>query len=88
MHCINSNSKTYHNDDWVSVDLVVYSDSIVHHIIDKDTVISYTNIKYGGTYLSDNFIDNVGKPLKEGYLSLQSEGHPIEFRNIMIKELD
>jgi hypothetical protein len=88
MHCINSNSKTYHKDDWVSVDLVVYSDSIIHHIIGKDTVISYTNIKFGGTYLSDNFTDKVGEPLKEGYLSLQSEGHPIEFRNIMIKELD
>ena len=88
MHCINSNSKTYHKDDWVSVNLVVYSDSIIHHIIDKDTVISYTNIRFGGTYLSDNFLDNVDEPLKEGYLSLQSEGHPIEFRHIMIKELD
>jgi hypothetical protein len=87
-HCVNSNSKTYHKDDWVSGDLVVYSDSIIHHIIGKDTVISYTNIKFGGTYLSDNFTDNVGESLKEGYLSLQSEGHPIEFRNIMIKELD
>ena len=51
-----STSETIHNDDWVSVEFVVFSDSIVHHIIEKDTVMSYSNIRYGGTYLSDNFI--------------------------------
>ena len=85
-HCISSSSKTYHNEDWISVEFVVYSDSIVHHIINKDTVMSYSNIKIGGEYLSDNFTDKVGEPLKEGFISLQSEGHPIEFKNIRIKE--
>ena len=87
-HCVNSTSKTIHSEEWVSVEFLVYSDSIVHHIIDKDTVMSYSNIRYGGTYLSENFIDKVGDPLKEGYISLQSEGHPIEFKNIRVKELD
>jgi len=87
-HCINSISKTIHTNDWVSVEFVVFSDSIVHHIIDKDTVITYTNIRYGGSYLSDNYINKIGEPLSEGYISLQSEGHPIEFKNIRIKELD
>lgn len=87
-HCINSISKTIHTDDWVSVEFVVFSDSIVHHIIDKDTVITYTNIRYGGSYLSDNYINKIGEPLSEGYISLQSEGHPIEFKNIRVKELD
>lgn len=87
-HCINSISKTIHTNDWVSVEFVVFSDSIVHHIIDKDTVITYTNIRYGGSYLSDNYINKIGEPLSEGYISLQSEGHPIEFKNIRVKELD
>tara|TARA_B100000035_G_scaffold63400_1_gene51364 strand:- start:700 stop:1479 length:780 start_codon:yes stop_codon:yes gene_type:complete len=86
-HCISSNSRTYHNEDWVSVELIVYSDSIVHHVIDRDTVMTYSNIKIGGGYLSDNFTDRIGEPLEEGYISLQSEGHPIEFKNIRIKEL-
>ena len=86
-HCISSNSRTYHNEDWVSVELIVYSDSIVHHVIDRDTVMTYSNIKIGGGYLSDNFTDRIGEPLKEGYISLQSEGHPIEFKNIRIREL-
>jgi len=49
---------------------------------------TYSNIRYGGTYLSENFTDKVDEPLKEGYISLQSEGHPIEFKNIRVKELD
>jgi len=28
------------------------------------------------------------KKLSEGYISLQSESHPIKFRNIKIKSLD
>ena len=52
-------------EEWVSVEFLVYSDSIVHHIIDKDTVMSYSNIRYGGTYLSENFTDKVGDPLKK-----------------------
>jgi hypothetical protein len=86
-HCVSSSSNTYHTEDWVSIELIVYSDSIVHHIIDRDTVMTYSNIKIGGGYLSDNFTDLIGKPLKEGYISLQSEGHPIEFKNIRVKEL-
>ena len=87
-HCVYSNSNTYHDEEWISAEFIVYSDSIVHHVIARDTVMTYSNIKIGGEYLSDNFLDKVGEPLKEGYISLQSEGHPVEFRNIMIKELD
>ena len=87
-HCVNSTSKTIHTEEWVSVEFLVFSDSIVHHIIDKDTVMTYSNIRFGGTYLSDNFSDKIGEPLKEGYISLQSEGHPIEFKNIRVKEFN
>ncbi len=34
-----------------------------------------------------NFLDKIGMPLNEGYISLQSEGHPVSFRNIKIKKL-
>ena len=86
-HCISSSSNTYHNENWISVEFIVYSDSIVHHVIGKDTVMTYSNIKIVGEYLSDNFLNKVGEPLNEGYISLQSEGHPIEFKNIRIREL-
>jgi len=87
-HCISSNSKTYHDDRWISVEFEVYSDSLIRHIVEKDTVMTYTNIRIGGGYLFPRFKNKIGAPVKEGYIALQSESHPIEFKNIMIKELD
>lgn len=86
-HCISSSSKTYHEDDWVKVDVIVYSNRLVHHVIDNDTVLSYSNLKIGGNKVPKNFLDKIGNPLSEGYISLQSEGHPVEFRNIKIKKI-
>lgn len=86
-HCINSNSKTYHEDDWVNVEVIVYSDSLIHHIVEGEKVLTYTNLKVGGNKVPQNFIDKIGMPLREGYISLQSEGHPVSFRNIKIKKL-
>ena len=87
-HCVYSNSKTYHDERWVSVEFIVYSDSVIHHIVEKETVMTYTNIRIGGGYLFPRYKDKIGTPLKEGYIALQSESHPIEFKNIMIKEFD
>ena len=86
-HCINSNSLTYNKDEWVSVEVIVYSDSVIHHIVENDTVLSYTNIRVGGGEIPDNYVDRVGEKLSDGYISLQSEGHPVEFREIKIREL-
>ena len=86
-HCVNSKSKTYYSDQWIKAEVIVYSDSIIHHIINKDTVLSYTNITIGGEYTPENFSKKIGSNLKRGFISLQSEGHPIQFKNIKIKPL-
>mgnify|MGYP001158525885 FL=1 len=86
-HCINSNSKTFDDDDWVQVEVIVYSDSIVHHLIHGDTVLTYTNIRVGGDEVPDNYLNKIDQKLSKGYISLQSEGHPVEFKDIMIKKL-
>jgi|TARA_B110000003_G_scaffold276166_1_gene321256 hypothetical protein len=87
-HCVNSRSKTYHNDNWVKVDVIVKSNQIIHHLIENDTVLSYSNIRVGGDKIPANYVDRIGEPLLDGFISLQSEGHPVEFRNIKIKNLD
>ncbi len=86
-HCINSNSLTYNEDEWVSVEVIVYSDSIIHHIVESDTVLSYTNIRVGGGEIPDNYVNRIGERLSDGFISLQSEGHPVEFREIKIREI-
>lgn len=87
-HCINSNSNTYHKDSWVAIEIIVYSDSLIHHLIGYDTVLTYTNIRIGGDSVPINYSNKIGEPLEDGYISLQSEGHPVEFKNIKIKEIN
>ena len=88
-HCTRSNSDTYNNDDWVEAEIIVYSDSIAHHLINGKTVLTYTNLRYGDDgRLPENMIHKKDQKLSEGYISLQSESHPIKFRNIRIKSLN
>ena len=88
-HCTQSSSETYHSDDWVKAEIIVYNDSIAHHIINGKTVLTYTNLRYGDDgRLPVNMLDMKDKKLSEGYISLQSESHPIKFKNIKIKSLD
>ena len=99
-HCIDSDSKTYHGDVWVKGEAIVLGDSIIHHIIDGKTVLTYTHPTIGGGYVSqdhdwaaghfDNpnyWIQRQNTPLGEGYIALQAESHPIHFRNIEVLNL-
>ena len=85
-HCINSNSKTY-DDEWINIKLIVYSDSLIHHVIESDTVLTYTNLRVGGEFIPSDYGMEIDEKLTKGYISLQSEGHPVEFKNIKIFEL-
>ncbi|MBE8722434.1 3-keto-disaccharide hydrolase [Sphingobacterium pedocola] len=88
-HCINSTSKTYHGDQWIKAELIVLGDSIIHHIIEGDTVLSYSKPHIGGAVVN-NFDPRIkidGAALKRGFIALQSEGQPVEFRKILLKDL-
>ena len=99
-HCVNSTSKTYHGDQWVKAEAIVYGDSIVYHLIENDTVLTYTHTRVGGGFVSSGHDFKAGKfsnadewlkiqntPLKEGYIALQSESHAIDFRKIELLPL-
>lgn len=88
-HCLNSTSKTYDRDAWVKAELIVLGDSLITHIIEGDTVLQYTNPTMGGGVVDgyDTTLWRPGTPLKSGYIALQSEGQPIDFRNIQLKNL-
>ena len=85
-HCIDSNSKTYYGDEWVNLEIEVRNDSLISHYINGEKVLEYDHPIIGGEY--NSLIELEGKELKQGYISLQSESHPIEFKNIMILQLD
>ncbi|WP_341215141.1 DUF1080 domain-containing protein [uncultured Wocania sp.] len=88
-HCVNSKSKTYNGDQWVNVEIEVRNDSIIKHFINGENVLTYTKPKIGGSvdYNEAYWKKLEGTPLKKGYISLQSESHPVEFKNIEILEL-
>jgi hypothetical protein len=99
-HCIESTSKTYDGDQWVKAAIIVLGDSIVHQIIEGDTVLTYEKTQIGGGFISaeenwtvskikdpSDWKKKDGMPLKEGYIAMQAESHPIDFKNIEILEL-
>ena len=89
-HCINSTSKTYNWDEWVSGELIVYRDSLITHIVNGEIVLEYTKPQIGGGVANgfDPALKIDKKPLTEGYIGLQAEGQGIEFKEIKIKKLD
>jgi hypothetical protein len=88
-HCTNSSSKTYHGDQWVRVEVVVMGDAYISHIMEGEEVMYYTAPQIGGGTVSnfDQAVKEDGKLLTGGYISLQSESHPIEFRKVELLNL-
>lgn len=88
-HCVSSTSKTYHGDQWVRVEVLVLGDSLVEHIIEGTTVLKYMKPQIGGgnVIYYDPSVKQDGKLLKEGYIALQSESHPVEFRKVELFDL-
>lgn len=85
-HCTTSNSKTLHGNQWVHLEIEVRNDSVIKHFINGEEVMRYHKPQYGGEmdYNNDYWQSLEGKPLSSGYISLQSESHPVEFKNIEI----
>ena len=88
-HCTNSSSKTYHGDQWVTVEVEVQGDSIIRHIVDGQTVMEYTQAQLDDrdpNYLKLLPADG-NKLLKAGSISLQAESHPVDFRKVELLNL-
>ena len=88
-HCYNSTSQTYDGDQWVRVEIIVLGDSLIKHVVNGDTVLSYSKPQIGGGNVMnfDPAVKKDGMLLSEGTISLQSESHPVEYRKVEIKNL-
>lgn len=88
-HCTNSKSKTYHGDQWVTVEVEVQGDSIIRHIIDGQTILEYTQPQLDDRdpYYVKLLPSDGNKLLKKGSISLQAESHPIDFRKVELLNL-
>ena len=88
-HCISSTSETYDGDQWVRAEAIVLGDSLIVHVVNGDTVLQYAKPHIGGGVVNgyDPTIKRDGAPLVEGFIALQSEGHPLDFRNVALLNL-
>lgn len=86
-HCTSSTSRTFHGEEWVTVDFVVYGDSIIHHLVEGDTVLTYSKPQIGGGSIPEGFSLPEGTLLNKGYIALQAESHPFDFRKVELMVL-
>jgi hypothetical protein len=75
-HCLYSSSKTFDGDQWVRAELLVSGSGKVVHSVNGEKVLEYTKPQ-----LDD------GTLLESGYIALQSESYPIEFRKVELLNL-
>ena len=88
-HCTNSSSKTYHGDDWVTVEIEVIGNEVIRHLIDGETVLEYQNPQLDP---KDKDAQKLGIEgdlmLHRGSISLQAESHPLDFRTVELLPLE
>ncbi|MGB1656265.1 MAG: 3-keto-disaccharide hydrolase [Longimicrobiales bacterium] len=88
-HCVNAEAPTVPDSTWVTVTIVAHADGSVRHLVDGDTVIAYEGPVVGGGEVSE-WTDGAPQPgltLRGGYIALQSESHPIQFRRVAWRPL-
>ena len=88
-HCTNSSSETFHGDQWVTVEIEVRgSDELIHRINGK-SVFELKDIQLDENDSDAKLLIEEGSNLllSEGYIAIQAESHPTQFRKIQIKPL-
>lgn len=88
-HCLTSTSQTHDGNQWVRVELLVLGGAQITHYVDGQKVLEYALPQIGGGAV-DNFDSKqfrAGELLESGYIALQSESHPIDFRKVELLNL-
>jgi len=78
--------RTFHGDQWVTAEIDV-RDGKVTHFVNGEEILHFENPRYDSAHdIAKNFIVDGNDKVKDGYISLQSNSHPIDFRSIQILE--
>jgi enterochelin esterase family protein len=88
-HCLNSSSPTFDGEQWVRAEFEVHGSGTITHYVNGKQVLEYELPQFGGGVV-DNFDTTTkidGQLLESGYISLQSESHPIDFRKVELLNL-
>lgn len=88
-HCLYSSSRTYDGEQWVRAEMVVLGSGLITHFANGEKVLEYSLTQFGGGNVNrhDPKALPAGKLIEGGYISLQSESHPIDFRKVELLNL-
>lgn len=89
-HCLNSTSPIIPNGRWTKVTIEVDRKGNLNHLVDGKPVLHYSAAQYDpGDPDARKLIAAAGGELRisHGYIYLQSEGHPVEFRGLELQVL-
>ncbi len=88
--CSKLSDITLRGDQWVTILAEVDGGKHVRHAVNGGQVVEYTDLTLDDSNAdAQRLIANgAGKTLSSGYLSIQSNGFPIEFRRIEVLPLD
>jgi len=86
-HCYHLAAKTYHGDQWVRVVAEILGAERITHYVEGTPVLTYSKPQLGGEAMSPEFQKRDGELLSEGYIALQAESAPTEFRKVELLNL-
>ena len=89
-HCTNSTSETFHGDQWVTVEIEVQGSDELMHRINGESVFILNDMQLDEDDADARRLLEAGASLQlsEGYIAIQAESHPTQFRKIQIKPLN
>lgn len=90
-HCRNSTSPTFQDGQWVRFEVEVHGGRLVRQFVNGKLVMEYGDVTLDPTefkrFANIDPGDRKAGPLTSGYISLQGESSPVEFRNIELMKL-
>lgn len=87
-HCFDSTSETCRGEVWVKLEVEAHGHGVIIHRINGKEVFRYEQVQYDERDAdAKRLIKDGNLKISGGSISLQSESHPVEFRNIEIKAL-
>lgn len=78
--------RTFNGDEWITAEIEVNKGKITH-FVNGEQIMQFDNPKFDSSNaIAEAFIINKNNTVKDGYISLQSNSHPMDFRKVEIME--
>jgi hypothetical protein len=78
--------RTFHGEEWIAAEIDVNNGKITH-FVNGEKVIQYENPRLDSTNANAKELVTAGNDIvRDGYISIQSNSHPMDFRKVEIME--